>query len=91
MLITQIFCRFLGGLAIAKFVEAYSLSTISVGICFITVGILLFAGSFFFLITREDHGEDWAPVRAHSLASLAGTLREILRHRDFILFQLGDI
>ncbi len=91
MLITQIFCRFLGGLAIARFVETYSLSMISVGFCFITVGLLLFAGSFFFMIIREDHGDDWAPVSAHSPASLVLTIRDILHHRDFMLFQLGNI
>jgi len=89
MLITQITCRFLGGLILVKFVERYSFSDSSMGACFITVALLLFAGSFFFLLVREERTGDAAP--AHTVASLASAVRGILGNRDFVLFQLSNI
>lgn len=91
MLITQISCRFLGGLLLVKFVEKYSFSGASMGACFITVALLLFAGSFFFLLVREERRDPAEAAPAHTAATLVSAARGILRNRDFVFFQLSNI
>jgi MFS family permease len=91
MLIAQISCRFIGGLAIAKFVEIKGLSAESMGICFIVTGVLLMTGSLMYMITREEGDEDRQQVRAHSLRSLAVSMKEIITEKNYMLFQLSNI
>jgi hypothetical protein len=90
MLICQTAAKLIGSIVIVKFVERFSFSPQYAGIVFISLGILFFFGTFFFLFVREvDTGYDSAGKNAHTIHTLAATVIGIFHNRNFMLYLLG--
>jgi MFS family permease len=90
MLVSQMAAKLIGGLVIVKFVERYYFSTESASAVFIILGILFFAGSFFFLFVREIHsGNDPAGRDAHNFKTLARAVIGTFHNKNFILYLVG--
>jgi MFS family permease len=90
MLLCQTAAKLLGSLIIVKFVERFSFSPSSSGIVFMMVGMVFFAGSFFFLFVREiNTGEDYIERDAHNLKTLYRAVIGIIKNRNFMLFLMG--
>jgi len=90
MMTTQIFARLIGSFFIFKSVEKYSFSINSASIIFITVGILFFTGSFFFLLVNEPSENDSSKITGqHDLKTLIASARLIFKNKNYLLYLGG--
>jgi MFS family permease len=92
MMTTQIFARLIGSFFIFKSVEKYSFSINSASFIFISVGLMFFIGSFFFLIIHEETEEnsELKPV-PHTVKSLTSAAEHIFRNKNYLKYLAGTI
>lgn len=90
MFICQTIARIVSAFAIAGVVEKYALSIASSAAVFIFTGAVLFIGSFFFLIVREER-KSYNQSQRHSLLSLIKAMKDITKHRDFVFFVFSTL
>ncbi len=92
MMTTQIFARLIGSFFIFKSVEKYSFSITSASFIFISVGVMFFIGSFFFLIVHEetDVNTGLKPV-PHNIKSLTTAARHIFKNKNYLKYLAGTI
>lgn len=86
MMTVQIAGRFTGSLVIFKIVEKYAFSIRSASTVFIIIGLLMFSGSFFFLMINEQKNSQSEGRKRHSIRSLAGSACMILHDRNYLVF-----
>ncbi len=90
MMTAQIFARLIGSFFIFKSVEKYSFSMASASFIFITVGIMFFIGSFFFLIVHEEMGGNMdSKPKPHNLSTLKSAALHILRNKNYLKYLAG--
>lgn len=87
---TQVTAKLLGSILIFKSVEQYSFSIKSASLIFISVGLLFFTGSFFFLIVHEQPGNSLHTRSGpHNLKSFAASAKHIFRNRNYLKYLAG--
>lgn len=90
MMTSQIFARLIGSFFIFKSVEKYSFSIESASFIFITVGIMFFSGSFFFLVVHEPSGDITdARLKHHNLKTLTAAAGHIFRNKNYLRYLAG--
>ncbi len=90
MMTTQIFARLIGSFFIFKSVEKYSFSIESASFIFISVGIMFFIGSFFFLIVHESIEETSSHiVQPHNLKTMTASAKNIMYNKNFLRYLAG--
>lgn len=90
MMTAQIFARLIGSFFIFKSVEKYSFSIESASVIFISVGIVFFTGSFFFIIVHEPSADN-AGTRStpHNIKTLAIAADHIFKNRNYLKYLAG--
>jgi MFS family permease len=90
MMTAQIFARLIGSFFIFKSVEKYSFSIESSSIIFISVGIMFFIGSFFFLIVHEPTVErTGSRSTPHNIKTLADAADHIFKNKNYLKYLAG--
>ncbi len=90
MMTAQIFARLIGSYFIFKSVEKYSFSIESASVIFISVGIVFFTGSFFFLIVHEPStGNTAFRSTPHNMKTLAIAADHIFKNRNYLKYLAG--
>ncbi|PKL19197.1 MAG: hypothetical protein CVV49_02140 [Spirochaetae bacterium HGW-Spirochaetae-5] len=92
MMTTQIFARLIGSFFIFKSVEKYSFSINSASFIFISVGVMFFIGSFFFLLVHEgtEINTGLKPV-PHNIKSLTTAAGHIFKNKNYLKYLAGTI
>jgi MFS family permease len=90
MWISQSMAKIISSYLLLKIVERYSFSASGSGMIFMTIGLLFFGGSFFFLITREK-SESSPPAVSAGRGGLFQGFAPVLRNRNFLLFLGTDL
>lgn len=90
MMTAQIFARLIGSFFIFKSVEKYSFSIESSSLIFISVGIMFFIGSFFFMIVHEPSGErTGSRSTPHNIKTLADAADHIFKNKNYLKYLAG--
>ncbi len=84
----QTTAKLIGSIFIYDRIKKYSFSTESASLIFILVGVLCFAGSFFFMLIHEDPAE---VKKQHNIRSIAASLSGIIGNRNYLKFLAGNI
>jgi MFS family permease len=92
MMTTQIFARLIGSFFIFKSVEKYSFSITSASFIFMSVGVMFFIGSFFFLLVHEETEMNTGlkPV-PHNIKSLTTAAEHIFKNKNYLKYLAGTI
>lgn len=90
MFIFQTIARIVSAFAIAGVVEKYALSIKSSAAVFTGAGIVIFAGSFFFLFVKEGRKKT-EQARRHNLISLVRAMKDIIQHKNFVFFVFSTL
>ena len=90
MWISQSVAKIISSYLLLRIVERYSFSVAGSSMIFTAIGLIFFAGSFLFLITREK--SESSPIRASAgRDGLFHGFRSVLRNRNFLLFLATDL
>lgn len=90
MMTAQIFARLIGSFFIFKSVEKYSFSIESASVIFISVGIVFFTGSFFFLIVHEPSSDNTVTRSTpHNMKTLAVAADHIFKNKNYLKYLAG--
>jgi predicted MFS family arabinose efflux permease len=92
MYICQWLSRLCGSFFIVKLVQQHAFSEKSSAMVFIFIGLIFFAGSFFFLFTKEvNSNEENIQKSAHNPGTMVQAVINIIHNRQFIIFSLSTI
>ncbi len=92
MWIAQTIGKILSSLFLAAIINKFGTDSFSTAMIFLAVGILFLAGSFMFLIIREDKSQTESKSREKNFVRFhLDALKEIRGNKKFILYLLSDI
>jgi len=90
MMTVQIFARLIGSFFIFKSVEKYSFSIESSSIIFISVGVMFFTGSFFFLIVNESTDKNTVTkLKHHNIKTMVSAAKHVFRNKNYLRYLAG--